>query len=62
MAAVTICSDSGAQENEIGHCIQFFPIYLPCNDGTRGHDLRLLNVEFQASFFTLLSHLHQEVL
>ena len=26
MAAVTICSDFGAQENKVCHC---FPIYLP---------------------------------
>ena len=26
MAAVTICSDSGAQKNKVSHC---FPIYLP---------------------------------
>ena len=29
MAAVTICSDIGAQENKVCHCCQFFPIYLP---------------------------------
>ena len=29
MAAVTICSDFGAQENKIYHCFQFFPVYLP---------------------------------
>ena len=28
MAAVTICSDFGAQENKIPHCVYFFPIYL----------------------------------
>ena len=27
MAAVTICSDYGAQENKICHCFYFFPIY-----------------------------------
>ena len=42
MAAVTICSDFGAQENEICHC---FPIYLPWSDGTRCYDLSFLNVE-----------------
>ena len=30
------------------------------SDGTRCHGLRLLNVEFQASFFTLLFNFHQE--
>ena len=29
MAAVTICSDFGAQENKICHCLHCFPIYLP---------------------------------
>ena len=27
------------------HCFHRFPIYLPCSDGTRCHDLRFLNVE-----------------
>ena len=29
MAAVTVHSDFGAQENKICHCFHFFPIYLP---------------------------------
>ena len=29
MAAVTICSDSGAQENKVSHCFHSLPIYLP---------------------------------
>ena len=29
MAAVTICSDSRAQENKVCHCLHCFPIYLP---------------------------------
>ena len=29
MAAVTICSDFGAQENKVGHCFHCSPIYLP---------------------------------
>ena len=36
MAAVTICSDIGAQENKICDCFHCFPIYLPWSDGT-GH-------------------------
>ena len=43
MAAVTICSDFGAQKNKVSHC---FPIYLPWSDGTGCHDLHFLNVEF----------------
>ena len=27
MAAVTICSDFGAQENKVYHCFRCFPIY-----------------------------------
>ena len=38
MAAVTICSDFGAQKNKVCHC---FPIYLPWSDGTRCRDLSL---------------------
>ena len=135
--AVTIHNDSGAQENKICQCLQFFPsichqvmglgsspvahrkgvylqrrcrrhgfspwvrqipwkkpwqptpVFLPGEShGLRSllgcsplgakswawlnwlnythtmgcHDLRFLNVEFQASFFTLLFHLHQEAL
>ena len=62
MAAVTICNDFRAQENKICHCLHFFPIYLPWSGGTRCHDLSFLNVEFQASFFALLFHAHQEAL
>jgi len=43
----------GAQENKVCHCFHCFPIYLPWSDGTRCHDLRIFNVEFKASFFTL---------
>ena len=45
MAAVTICSDFGAQKNKVSHCFHCFPIYLPWSDGTRCHDLTFLNVE-----------------
>ena len=62
MTAVTICSDSGAQENKVRHCFHYLPIYLPSSDGARCHDLSFLSVEFYASFFTLLFHLHQEAL
>ena len=39
------CSDFGAQKNKVSHCVHCFPIYLPCSDGTRCHDLSFLNVE-----------------
>ena len=29
MAAVTTCSDYGAQKNKVSHCFHCFPIYLP---------------------------------
>ena len=38
MAAVTICSDFGAQENKVSHCFPCFPSYLPDNhDGVITH-------------------------
>ena len=45
MAAITICSDFGAQKNKISHCFHCFPIYLLWSDGTGCHDLSFLNVE-----------------
>ena len=33
MAAVTTCSDFGAQENKACHYFHFFPIYLLWSDG-----------------------------
>ena len=34
MAAVTICSDSGAQKDKVWYCFHCFPIYFPWSDGT----------------------------
>ena len=34
MTAITICSDFGAQKNNISHWFHCFPIYLPYSDGT----------------------------
>ena len=45
MAAITICSDFGAQKNKVSHCFHCFSIYLPRSDETRCHDLCFLNVE-----------------
>ena len=45
MAAITICSDFGAQKNKVSHCFHCFPIYLPSSDETGCHDLSFLNVE-----------------
>ena len=60
MAAVTMCSDFGAQENKVCHCFHCFPIDLPWSDGTRYHDLSFLNVEF--FFFNFIFKLHNIVL
>ena len=56
------CSDFGAQKNKLSHCFHWFPIYLPWRDGTGCHDLSVLNIEFEANFFPLLFHFHQETL
>ena len=47
-------------QNKVSHCFHCFPIYLPWSDWTACHDLSFLKVEFQAYFFTLLFHFHQE--
>ena len=39
MAAITICSDFGAQKSKVCHCFHCLPIYLLWSDGTRCHDL-----------------------
>ena len=54
MVAVTVHSNFGAQENKICHCFYFFHVYSPLSDRTGCHDFSFLNVEFWASFFTLL--------
>ena len=50
MAAVTICSDFGAQENKVSHCFHCFPIYLPWINGTRCHDLHFSMWSFKSAF------------
>ena len=50
MAAITICSDFGAQNHKVCHCLHCFPIYFPWSDGTRCHDLCFLNVSFKPTF------------
>ena len=58
MAAVTICSDFGAQENKVCHCFHCFPIYLPWSNGTGCHDLVSWMLSFKPvfslSFFTFI--------
>ena len=46
MAAVTICSDFGAEENKVFHWFYCYTICMPWSDGTGCHDLSILNVEF----------------
>ena len=50
MAAVTVLSDFGVQENKVCHCLHCFCIYLPWSNGTRCHDLCFVNVEFYAAW------------
>ena len=58
---VTICNDFGVQESKVCHCFHCFPMYFPWSDGPRCPNLSFLDVGFEASFFTLLFQLHQEV-
>ena len=61
MAAVTIFSDFGAQQNKVCYCFCHFPIYFPWSDGTGCHDLNFLNVSFKPAFslssFTFIKRL-----
>ena len=61
MAAVTIHSDFGAQESKICHCFHCFPIYSPCSDENRCHDLWFWMLSFKPAFafssFTLIKRL-----
>ena len=50
MAAVTVHSDFGAQENKICHRFHFFPIYLPWSDGTGCHGLSFWMLSFKPAF------------
>ena len=57
MAAVTVDRSFGAQENKICQYFHFSPFI--CHE-VIGPDVVILvcNIEFQASFFTLLFHPH----
>ena len=50
MAAITICSDFGAQKYKVWHCFHCFPIYFPWSDGTRCHDLHFWMLSFKPTF------------
>ena len=61
MAAVTICSDFRAQEEEICHCFHLLPLYLSWSDGTGCHDISFLILSFKPAFsfssFTFIKNL-----
>ena len=61
MAAVTICNDFRAQEEEICHFFHLFPFYLPWNNGAGCHDLSFLIFSFKPalslSSFSLIKRL-----
>ena len=62
MAAVPICSDFEAFEEEICHYFHFSP--NTCHEvmGPDAMIVFVLMLNFKPAFFTLLFHLHQEVL
>ena len=56
VAAVTVHSNFGAQENEVCHFFHFYLIYLSWSDGSRCHDLQFLSFKlaFSLSSFTFI--------
>ena len=66
MAAVTICSDFGAQENKVCHCFHCFPIYLPWSDGPDAMILVFWMLSFKPTFslcsFTFIKRLFSSLL
>ena len=61
MAAITICSDFGAQKNKVWHCFHCFPIYLPWSDGTDAMIFIFWMLSFKPTFslssFTFIKRL-----
>ena len=61
MAAVTICSDFGAQKNKVWHCFHCFPIYFPWSDGTSAMIFVFWMLSFKPTFslsaFTFIKRL-----
>ena len=61
MAAVTICSDFGAQKNKVWHCFHCFPIYFPWCDGPDAMTLVFWMLSFNSTFslssFTFIKRL-----
>ena len=66
MAAISICRDLGAPQNEVSHCFHCFLMYLPWSNGTSCHDLSFLNVDFKPAFslssFTFIKRLFSSFL
>ena len=62
MAAVTTCSDFGAQENKIYYCFHCFPIYLPWSDWTRCQDLQFFECWVLSQLFHSALSFHQGTL
>ena len=64
MAAVTICSDFGAQENKICDCFHFLPFCLPWSDGQDATILVfwMFKPAFSLSSFTLIKRLFSSLL
>ena len=50
MAAVTICTDFGAQENKVVTVSTVSPIYLPWSNDTGCHDLHFWMLNFKSAF------------
>ena len=50
MAAITICSDFGAQKNKISRCFHCFPIYMPWSDGPDAMILVFWILSFKPTF------------
>ena len=60
MAAVTICSEFGAQKNKVCHCFHCFPIYLPWSYGTGCNlffECWVLSQLFHSHLFTFIKRL-----
>ena len=52
VAAVIICTDFGAPQNKVCQYFHCFPIYSPCSEGTRCHDLSFLNIWLGVDYWT----------
>ena len=67
MAAVTVCSDFGAQESKVCHCFHFFPFCMLWSGGTGCHVLKFFwklsfKPAFLASSFTFIRRLFRSFL